>query len=73
MKPKYINNLGNWKTDAQDECYLDNITFKIMKVVAGVSETRKSTTTQGIYLNLLKNFKDPFSHSFRDARFHSML
>ena len=41
MEPQYINNIGNWKPDTQDECYLDNMPINIMKAMAGPSEIYK--------------------------------
>ena len=41
IEPHYIKNLGNWKPDTQDECYLANMPIKIMKVMSGASENHK--------------------------------
>ena len=41
--------------------------------MAGASENTNSTTTQRLYLNLMKNFKDSFFCSLSDAVIHSML
>ena len=41
MEPQYINNIGNWKPDTQDECYSSNMPTKIMKLMAGSSKNDK--------------------------------
>ena len=41
MEPQYIKNLGNWKSDTQDELYLDNMSINIMKEMTGSSENHK--------------------------------
>ena len=41
MEPQYINNIGNWKPETQDECYLDKMPTKIMKVTSVASENHK--------------------------------
>ena len=41
MGPQYIKNIGNWKSDTQDEFYWDNITIKIKKVMTASSENPK--------------------------------
>ena len=41
MELQYIKNLGNWKPDTQDECYLDKIPIKNKKVTTGASENHK--------------------------------
>ena len=38
MEPQYIKNVGNWKSDTQYECYLDNMPTKTTKVMSGASE-----------------------------------
>ena len=73
MEPQYINNLGNWQPDTQDEFYLANIPIKIMKVMSGVSENNK------FHYNIRTVPKPPDKlqrlvfHLLRNARFHSML
>ena len=41
MKPRYIKNLGNWKSYTQYECYLDKMPIKTTKVMAGAYENHK--------------------------------
>ena len=41
LEPQYIKNLGNWKLDTQDECYLANIPIKIIKLMAVASKKQK--------------------------------
>ena len=33
IEPRYINNIANWKPDTQDQCYLETMHIKIMKVM----------------------------------------
>ena len=35
MEPQYIKNMGNGKSDTQDECYSDSMPIKIIKVMEG--------------------------------------
>ena len=47
MEPQYIKNVGNWKSDTQYECYLDNMPIKIMKVMEGSFENYKVHYSRG--------------------------
>ena len=33
IEPRHIKNIGNWKPDTQDECNLDNMPIKTMKLM----------------------------------------